>query len=51
MGKAVMGAMGVQGVRQNRTCLAVKIASLDLPSVKLATYKLSQQGEPLYNQF
>jgi len=24
MDKVMMGAMGVQGVRQNRTCLAVK---------------------------
>jgi len=47
MGKVVMGAMGVQGVRQNRTCLVVKIASLDSPSVKLATYKLSLRSEPL----
>ena len=36
-----MGAMGVQSFQQNRTCLAVKIASRDLASVKLTTCKLS----------
>ena len=35
MDKVAMGAMDV------RTCLAVKIASHDLPSNKLAAYKLS----------
>ena len=45
MGKVVRGALSVQGVRQNRTYLAVKIASRDSPSVKLANYKL--RGEPL----
>ena len=39
MDKGVIGTIGVQGFRQ--TCLVVKIASRDLPSGKMATYKLS----------
>ena len=47
MDKVAIGAIGVQGFQQNWTCLAVKIASRDSPSGKLATYKLSLRGEPL----
>ena len=46
MDKVVMGPIDVKGFRQNRTCLADKIVSLDSPSVQMATYKLSLRGEP-----
>ena len=42
-----MGVIGMQGVWQNWTCLAVEIASRDSPNIKLAIYKLSLRGEPL----
>ena len=41
-----MGATDVQGFRQNRTSLAVKMASVTRLALKLATYKRSQRGEP-----
>ena len=44
MDKVAIGTIGVQGFRQNWTCLAVKIASRDSPSGKMATYKLSLRG-------
>ena len=47
MDDIAMVAMGMQGYQQNWTYLAVEIASRGLPSIKLATYKLSLWGEPL----
>ena len=46
MDKVVMGAIGMKSFRQDQTCLADKIVSLDSPSVQMATYKLSLQGKP-----
>ena len=40
MDKVAISAIGVQGFQP---CLAVKIASRDLPSDKMATYKLSPE--------
>ena len=46
MEKVAMGTMCMQGFQQDCTGLTAKMASRDSPSVKLATYKLSQQDEP-----
>ena len=42
MDKVVMGAMGVKVFNKTEHAWQLKIASLDLPSIKMATYKLSQ---------
>ena len=39
LAKVAMGATGMHGFQQGSRCLAVKMASCDSPSVKLATYK------------
>ena len=40
LAKVATGATGMHGFQQGWRCLAVKMASCDSPSAKLATYKL-----------